>query len=96
MIVKTHVNVMANTYTQIHIQAVFAVDTWQRMIQPSWKERLCQYISGIIESRDQKLLAINGMPDHLHIVFGSTTNRVSTELVSLIGTIPSPGLLTKS
>ena len=61
---------MANTYTQIHIHAVFAVQNRLFLITENWKERLYQYITGIIQNNGHKMLAINGMPDHLHILFG--------------------------
>ena len=61
---------MANTYTQIHIQAVFAVQNRECLIPADRKEEVYRYITGIIQNHDHKLLAINGMPDHLHILFG--------------------------
>ena len=61
---------MSNTYTQIHIQAIFAVRFRNALIQKEWKDELYKYITGITQHYKHKLLAINGMPDHLHIFFG--------------------------
>jgi REP element-mobilizing transposase RayT len=61
---------MANTYTQIHIQAVFAVRNRYSLIHSKWKDELYKYIAGIIQNNGHKLLVINGMPDHIHILFG--------------------------
>ncbi len=61
---------MANTYTQIHIQAVFSVQNRDCVIQKTWKDELCKYMSGIISNHGHKVLAINGMPDHVHVFFG--------------------------
>ena len=61
---------MPNTYTQIHIQAVFAVQARECIIQNQWKGELYKYIDGIIENNKHKLIAINGMPDHIHVLFG--------------------------
>jgi REP element-mobilizing transposase RayT len=61
---------MANTYTQIHIHAVFAVQNRQSLINTNWKVELYKYITGIVQKNDHKLLAINGMPDHVHVLFG--------------------------
>jgi REP element-mobilizing transposase RayT len=61
---------MANTYTQIHIQAIFAVKYRAGLIQNNWKDELYKYTTGIVQKQDHKLLAINGMPDHLHVFFG--------------------------
>jgi putative transposase len=61
---------MANTYTQIHIHFVFAVKFRHGIIQSKWKEDLYKYMTGIIQNDNHKLLAINGMPDHIHIMIG--------------------------
>ena len=61
---------MANTYTQIHIQTVFSVQNRRCIISNSWKNELYKYITGIIKNNKHKPLAINGMPDHIHILFG--------------------------
>jgi len=61
---------MSNTYTQIHIQAIFAVKKRTGLIQKEWKGELYKYITGIIQKNNHKLLAINGVSDHIHIFFG--------------------------
>lgn len=61
---------MPGTFSQIYIQVVFAVKSRQNFIQPSFEEELYKYISGIITAKEQKSLAINGMPDHVHLVVG--------------------------
>lgn len=57
---------MSNTYTQIYIHIVFAVQGRQNFINPQLKEKLQKYITGIVTHRSQKLYAINCMPDHTH------------------------------
>jgi putative transposase len=61
---------MANTYTQIHIQFVFAVKNRKAVIDSAWEDELYKYITGIFKNYDHKMLAINGMPDHIHIFGG--------------------------
>ena len=61
---------MADTYTQLYIQLVFAVKHRHGFIQPPWKERLYQYITAVVQNDKHKMLAINGMPDHIHIFLG--------------------------
>lgn len=61
---------MANTYTQIHLQFVFAVKNRNALIKPDWESELYKYITGIVTRQEHKLLAINGMPDHLHLLVG--------------------------
>lgn len=72
---------MANTYTQIHIQAVFAVQNRDAVINPIWKEELYKYITGIIQSREHKMLAIGGMPDHVHLLFGLRPTHSLSDLM---------------
>ena len=61
---------MANTYTQIHIHVVFAVQNRSSLIHKDWQHRLYQYIVGIIQNHEHKVLAIGGTSDHIHILFG--------------------------
>jgi REP element-mobilizing transposase RayT len=61
---------MANTYTQIHIHAVFAVQNRLSLIQNNWQDELYKYITGIVTNQGHKLLKIGGMPDHIHVLFG--------------------------
>ncbi|MBF6641365.1 IS200/IS605 family transposase [Flavobacterium sp. J49] len=72
---------MANTYTQIHIQFVFAVKYRDGLIHASFKEELYQYITGIIKNHNHKLLAINGMPDHIHIFIGMRPTQSISDLL---------------
>ena len=75
---------MPNTYTQIHIHLVFAVKFRQAQIQSDWKDRLYKYITGIIQNNGHKLLIINGMPDHIHILIGFRTTKTLADLVLYI------------
>jgi len=72
---------MANTYTQIHIHTIFAVQNRQSLIPLSWKDELYKYITGIVQNNGHKLLAINGMPDHVHILFGLRASQSLSDLM---------------
>jgi putative transposase len=72
---------MAGTYAKIQIQIVFGVKYRAALIQPSWEVELHKYIAGIIEKRGHKLLAINGMPDHIHILIGYRPMEGLSDLV---------------
>ncbi|MES2701111.1 MAG: IS200/IS605 family transposase [Bacteroidota bacterium] len=61
---------MPGTFSQIYIQIVFAVKGRESLISPSWEEQLYKYITGIVQNKEQKMLAINGMPDHIHFLIG--------------------------
>jgi REP element-mobilizing transposase RayT len=72
---------MANTYTQIHIQFVFVVKYRDGLIHLSFKDELYQYIAGIIKYHNHKLLAINGMPDHIHVLVGMRPTQSISDLL---------------
>jgi REP element-mobilizing transposase RayT len=61
---------MANSYSQIHIQFVYAVQYRAALIQHSWKERLHQYLTGIVHKNKHKMLQVNSMADHIHLLIG--------------------------
>ena len=75
---------MANTYTQIHLQAIIAVKFRNALISPSWKERLHQYITGVLQNHQHKMLAINSMPDHLHLFFGFRPTQSLSDLMRVV------------
>jgi len=77
---------MANTYSQIYIQVVFAVEGRQNLIDPIHNDELQKYITGIVTAQRQKLIAINNMPDHVHLLIGQ---RPDSALSDLVGDIKS-------
>jgi len=72
---------MPNTYSQIYIQIVFAVKGKQNLIQNDHREELHKYITGIVQNRGQKMLAIFCMPDHTHIFIGLQPSIAISDLV---------------
>jgi putative transposase len=72
---------MANTYTQIYIHVVFAVEGRQNLIAPEHNDELQKYITGIVSGQKHKLIAINNMPDHLHLLVGLRPDAALSELV---------------
>lgn len=63
-------NSYINTYTQLHIQFIFAVKFRQALISAEWKQELHKYITGVIQNKTHKMIQINTMPDHLHMLIG--------------------------
>jgi REP element-mobilizing transposase RayT len=72
---------MANTYTQIYIHAVFAVEGRQNLIKSEHNDELQKYIAGIVSGQKQKLIAINNMPDHLHLLIGLRPDAALSDLM---------------
>lgn len=77
---------MANTYTQIYVHIVFSPKNKQALIGNLWKNELEKYITGIIQNKKHKLLAIGSMPDHIHIFIGYNVNFLIPDLVEEIKT----------
>jgi len=72
---------MANTFSQIYIQTVFAVNGRLSLIRPEFKEELYKYMTGIVRNNGQKLISINGMSDHVHILIGLKPAMALADLV---------------
>lgn len=72
---------MANNYTQIYVQLVFAVANRVSLIQSEFEERLYRYINGIISKRKHTVIAINGPADHIHILIGLHPDQSISDLV---------------
>ena len=77
---------MANTYTQLHIHLVFAVKYRAALIQKEWKDRLHQYMTGIFQNNEHKMLQINSLPDHIHIFIGMRPHQAISALVQNVKT----------
>jgi len=77
---------MADTYTQLYIQLVFSVQGRKSLIPKQYKEDVHKYITGIVQNRRHKLIAINAMRDHIHIFIGLHPSQSISDLVNNIKT----------
>lgn len=72
---------MPGTFSQIYIQVVFAVQNRDALIHSSWEDKLYKYLTGIVQNKGQKMLAINGMPNHIHFFIGMKPSCCLSDLV---------------
>lgn len=72
---------MADTYTKLFIHAVFAVRGRENIISSKWKDDLYKYITGIVTNNEQKLMIINGTPDHIHLLIGIKPTIALSDLI---------------
>ncbi len=72
---------MADVFSQLYIHLVFAPKHRHSLIHHSWEEGLYRYITGVVQTRGHKLLAIGGMPDHIHIFLGLKPAESISDLV---------------
>ena len=72
---------MSNSYTQIYIQIVIVVKSRLCLIPEQRKENLYKYITGIVQNKKHKLITINGIPNHIHILIGLNPAEALSDLV---------------
>ena len=72
---------MADTFSQIYIQVVFAVQNRKALIHSEWEEELNKYITGIVQNKGQKMLTINGTANHIHFLIGMKPTCCLSDLV---------------
>lgn len=72
---------MTKTYSQINLHIVFAVKFREKLIDASWEDQLYKYITGIVTLKNQKMLAVNGVPDHIHIFISFVPSCSIADLV---------------
>ena len=80
---------MANTYSQVYLQFIFAVKGRHNLISPAHNDELQKYITGIVQNRKQKMLAINNVPDHLHMLVGFGTTMSMGDFMEEVKSISS-------
>jgi REP element-mobilizing transposase RayT len=72
---------VAGTFSQIYIQTVFAVKNRNALIHSEWENELYQYITGIVQNKGQKMIAINGTSNHIHFLIGMKPTCCLSDLV---------------
>ena len=70
-----------STYSAHFIQIIFSVYKREPLLSPDWENELYKYIAGIINNRNNKIIAINGMPDHVHILLKLAPTECVSDLV---------------
>jgi putative transposase len=76
-----HNTTFMSTYSKIYLHIVFGVKRRRPLIHTSWEDRLYAYITGIVQQKGQMLLAINGMPDHIHLLIAIKPGCCISDLV---------------
>ena len=61
---------MADAFSQIYIQYVFAVKGRENLLQQPWREEVFKYMAGIVKGKNQKPIIVNGVSDHVHVFVG--------------------------
>jgi len=75
---------MPTAYTQNFYHAVFSTKRRAHLITPDLEQRLFPFIGGIVRDLRCTLLAINGMPDHIHLLIRYRADLSHSELLQQI------------
>ena len=59
---------MSGTYTNLLYHIVFSTKERRQLIVPSIEEDLRGYLGGIVKGLERKLLEVNGVSDHVHLL----------------------------
>lgn len=59
---------MSRTYTHLVTHVVFSTKSCEPLIEPEIKSELHAYLGGLTRSLKGKAYAVNGMPDHIHML----------------------------
>jgi len=71
------------------LQFIFAVKGRQSLINQKHNDELQKYITGIVQNRKQKMLSINNVPDHLHMLVGFGTTLSIADFIEEVKSISS-------
>ena len=72
---------MAGTFSQIYIQAVFAVNGRNNLLLKPWRDEVFKYMAGIIKDKNQKSIIVNGVENHVHLFIGLKPSMALSNLI---------------
>jgi putative transposase len=75
---------MAHSYVKIWIHVVFGTKYRENLIVPTIKKEVHQIIIDEVNGLDCSLMAINGMPDHVHILFLMNAQKSIADIMKQI------------
>jgi len=75
---------MSNSFSQIYLQFVFAVKGRQSLVPRQHKEELHKYMTGLVQNRKAKMLAVYCMPDHTHLFVGFKPSVLISDFIKEI------------
>jgi putative transposase len=75
---------MPHSYTSIVVHVVFSTKDRTPQLDTALEERLYPYIGGILRELGGKLIVVNGVEDHLHLLAGMKATMSVAEAVGKI------------
>jgi REP element-mobilizing transposase RayT len=75
---------MPHSYTSIIVHVVFSTKYRRPQIDTALEERLYPYLGGIVRQLGGKLLAVNGVEDHLHLLVSMKATMSVAEIIGKV------------
>ena len=75
---------MANTYSQLNIQCIFAVKGRNNILLKQFRNQVFQYIFGVLKNINQYPLAVNGYLDHVHVFFELNPSHSISDIMRIV------------
>ena len=72
---------MSGTFSQIYIQAIFAVKGRENLLHKNWRTEVFKYMAGIVKEKGQKPIIINGVENHVHLFIGLKPSICLSDLI---------------
>ena len=79
-------DIMAHTYWSLFYHFIWSTKNRLPLIKPSFRNRLYNYIGGIIKNENCSLIAIGGIPNHIHTLISTPAHQVIANLTRIIKT----------
>lgn len=75
---------MANTYSQIYVQIVFAVKYRKALLDKAWRSQVFGVMGNLINETNCKTIIVNGVEDHVHCFVGLKPAISVSELMKIV------------
>jgi putative transposase len=75
---------MPHSYTSMMVHIVFSTKDRQSLLVPALEERLYPYFGGILRELGGRLLAVNGVEDHVHLLASMTATMSIAEITGKV------------
>jgi putative transposase len=75
---------LSTTYTQLRYHLVFSTKYRMPLITSTLRDSLYDYLGGVLRGNGGVLLAVGGMPDHVHLLTGWGTTVSVAEMLKLL------------
>jgi len=73
---------MGSTFYSLHYHIVFSTKDRRPLIRPPWRDRLHEYLGGIVRKLGGVAEIIGGVEDHVHLLLSLKTIHAPAEIVA--------------